>query len=608
MNMPSPAETTSALGPDTPAPPSTPPPAGQLDAGTVVGERYLVESFLGVGALGERYQASDQSEGKPVLLKLLSLELVQDAARRGLLEQDVAIAGQLEHKNIAAHYGLVTEGERRFLVGELVDGLTLRQMLDRKRETGTAFSLKGAYNLVTHLCNALEYAHGALVHGLVSPDTVWVNGAGRVKLADFGLGRALAGIERLAERLSPEAQACRAPELLRPMTPFDRRADVYSVGALLFELLAGRPPRELEPLSLAAQGVPSALDAVVQRCLQPTPNARYGHIAELRQAVHAACAKALDLSPTTGTSAAPPPLPGRGAPPPLPGARRTPPQATPARRPTPLQMQVAATERWLIQKDKLDFGPFTLADVKAQIEAGQVRANHLVVDMETGERMPVREHPMLRELAIVAENRLEAGRQLESIAAEERAHRKRMTMLLASGIAALLLAVGGGVLWVVKHPSQPQERIVYRDRGGDTIKLELSTKVDEPPAGKAGTRHTHRRKAVGSSGTYDDSINLGDATEGGGDETLSQEQVQQVMSAHISLLSGCLLEERRRNPDTKGVSFDFIIKGSGQVAGVKANGSTGTPLAACIYGKLQSVQFPKFNGAKTHASFSLAFK
>lgn len=604
MNMP--AETTSALGPDSSAATS----GGQLAVGSVVAGRFAVEAFLGVGALGERYQATDRNSGGPVLLKLLSPELVADGARRGLLEQDVSIATQLDHKNIAVHQGLSTEGERLFLVGELVDGMTLRQMLDRKREAGNAFSLKGAYNLVTHLCNALEYAHGVLVHGLVSPDTVLVNGAGRVKLADFGLGRALAGVERVAERLSPEAQACRAPELLRPMTPFNRRADVYAVGVLLFELLAGRPPRELEPLSLAAQGVPSALDAVVQRCLQPAPNARFAQIAELRQAVHAACAKPLGLTP----AAAPPPpppsaTPGRGTPPPPPGqaASRTPPQALPARRPTPLQMQVAATERWLIQKDKLDFGPFTLADVKAQIEAGQVRASHLVIDMETGERMPVREHPLLRELAIVAEHRLEAGRQLENIAAEERAHRKRLMMLLASGIAAVVLAVGGGVLWIVKHPSQPQERIVYRDRGGDTIKLELSTKVDEPAA-KAGTKRAHHRKAGGTGGTYDDSINLGDATEGGGDETLSQEQVQQVMSAHISLLSGCLLEERRRNPDTKGVSFDFIIKGSGQVAGVKANGSTETPLAACIYGKLQSVQFPKFNGAKTHASFSLAFK
>jgi hypothetical protein len=107
---------------------------------------------------------------------------------------------------------------------------------------------------------------------------------------------------------------------------------------------------------------------------------------------------------------------------------------------------------------------------------------------------------------------------------------------------------------------------------------------------------------------FDDSTVLGDASEGGGDETLDGPTVQRVMTQNFKVLVGCVKEERSRNSSLHNVDMDFIIKGSGQVSAVKVNGQTAGAFASCMYGKMQTVAFPKFNGSKTHASFSLSLK
>jgi hypothetical protein len=80
------------------------------------------------------------------------------------------------------------------------------------------------------------------------------------------------------------------------------------------------------------------------------------------------------------------------------------------------------------------------------------------------------------------------------------------------------------------------------------------------------------------------------------------------MTQNFKVLVGCIAEERHRNSGLHNVEMDFIIKGTGTVSAVKVNGQTGTPLASCMFGKMQTVMFPKFNGNKTHASFSLNLK
>ncbi len=267
------------------------------------------------------------------------------------------------------------------------------------------------------------------------------------------------------------------------------------------------------------------------------------------------------------------------------------------------------TERWLIQKDKLDFGPFNMPEVRSQIEAGRILGEHIIVDTENGERRKVKDHPQLRALVLDAEARLAMESKEKEEAAARHKHRSRITLLLG-GIFIAVIGGGGGIFWYYQHHQKVVvQKELVRDDSYDFMKgVEISMKVD-PPAPKK--PHPGGGKKVNKNGKneFSDVTNLGDASEGGGgDETLDQAVVQRVMTQNFRVLVGCIAEERRRNPSLRAVDMDFIIKGTGNVAAVKVNGQTSSPLSSCMYGKMQSVTFPKFNGAKTHASFSLALK
>jgi serine/threonine-protein kinase len=654
--------------------------APRIAAGVTLNDRYQVDDFAGPSAYGEVYRGRDLSDGRLVIIKAINPGLLADARVRTKLEKEIQIAVQLDHKNVGATYGLfgamVGSDAVAYLAAEYVDGQTLREMIEKKRAAGRTFSLKGTYNVIAHLCNALVYAHGATVHGGLTPDSVLVNSAGRVKVVDFGLARTLRPLDHFQAQVGSGGLAALPPEMATAPDTADARADLYSVGVILFELLTGRPPSEsFERPSAVVPGVPPAVDEVVATCLQPLPNNRYPDAQAVKEALHAALGA--DLEGAAGNQARPlaappagkPQPPAAAAPPKMPpgkpaAAAPPPPKAPPGRTPqndppsmppisssprppsgpgakppagppkpaaqapvidksfnvdSALSSVDEQTERWLIQKDKLDFGPFNMRDVRSQVEAGKILGDHTIIDTENGERRKVKDHPQLRQLVMETETKLAEKQRVEMEDADKRKHRGKVTLLLA-GMFLALAAAGGGVFFYFKKTSEAEVARKQKEAdlldaqakseaaAADFLKgVEISLKVD-PPAPK--TTHRVRRPGArpGSKDEFSDVTNLGDASEGGGDETLDQSVVQGVMKNNFKILVGCILEERRRNPGLRNVDMDFIIKGTGSVSAVKVNGQTGSPLASCMYGKMQTVSFPKFNGAKTHASFSLSMK
>ena len=648
--------------------------AEQIESGTVIGSRFQVESLLGQGALGRVSRAVDQKTQRPVALRFLSEGICQDAVVLERLRKQIQIASKLQHKNIIRVFGLGKEGDLHYVVMEHVEGQSLRNLLDKKKASHNTFSLKGAYNVVAHLCNALHHAHSSLVHGLPGPRSILVNTVGRVKLGEFGIYNSLAAN---TEELSHLGDLyCMAPEMMADPAAATPAADVFSVGVLLFELLTGQPPAPGSTVpSQIVSDLGSEVDEVVGRALQPNPADRYSDIRQLKAAFYAAISGSIDAplsalpagsgngedgaswveSPTpppvpvegpalaarppaaTPPAAAPPAVAGPAAPAPAaPGTGGNPfliaptagaPGAPAAVASNSAQRQISMeelladsggdeTERWLVQKDRLDFGPFSLGELKQQLYTREFTPNEMVLNKETGDVVRIRNHPDLREFIIHLESHF-AHKEADQMEVQrlDKEKRSRTFTLLAVALALIILGACGAVAaWFLTKDPEIEERIVYREKEANIEKLlsgvEITWKKEQIKKKRKHRRKRPRRKTAAgkAEGEGSDVTYLGDATKEGGDERLAQSVVERVMQKNFRKLVPCFHAALRANPSLREVNIDFNIKGSGNVSFAKVNGKSSGALQICILGKMKSVKFPSFDGAMTPASFSLSLK
>ncbi|MBW2734747.1 MAG: protein kinase [Deltaproteobacteria bacterium] len=633
--------------------------AQALTPGNIIGGRFQVEAHLGGGGLGDLYKALDQKTEKPVAIRILASELARSDEVMERLRGQIKRASGLNHKNIARVFGMGKEGSLRYLASEYIEGHSLRQLVERKRRTGKTFSLKGAYNVIAHLCNALEEGHHQLIHGLPGPGAVIVNRAGRVKLADFGIVAAMqpnsAFFDQLGDRYAM------APEL--PLAPesITAAADVFTVGVVLHELLTGVPPSTpREPMSNLVNGINPAVESVVNRCLQGEPSGRFTTLAEVKAAFYAAIQDDSVQDPVAQKPQPPtqahvqaqpqpqpqaplavvsPQAPPQGAPSgpvvtpmgPLGGIQPQPtgpfglaPSATTSGTFNPLDAQLGAgpqavniqsllaetgdaTERWLIQKDRLDFGPFSLGDIKQQMYKGEFSGDEIIVDQETGDRGSIRHHPDLAEFTRVLERHQQVEAAHQNVAQADRQDRRRRALVVSIVMVSLVVLAGAGIgLWyfVFRKPPETREKIVYRDRPGNlSIKVAFNSEpADQAKKRRAWRKRPRRRKkqASGSDVTY-----LGDASKSGGDALLSQGKIQRTMARGVNKLTRCVQNEYRRNRTLRKVTIAFGVKGSGDVSYSKVNGQTSGPFHRCISRKMRLIKFPKYDGGLTHASFTM---
>src|SRR5882757_10053387 len=169
-------------------------PTNQLSAGATIGGRFRIEGPLFQDAVSQTYRAADLGQGAPVALRVLPLRLL--GAHAAQLEADVEKASAIVHENLVEVVMVGREADFYFIATELLDGQTLREFVDGKRGEGRGVSFRGACNLVAHITNGLERAAAFMPHGGLNPASVWVNKAGRVKVADLGLPRTLPALAR----------------------------------------------------------------------------------------------------------------------------------------------------------------------------------------------------------------------------------------------------------------------------------------------------------------------------------------------------------------------------------------------------------------------------
>jgi serine/threonine protein kinase/Tfp pilus assembly protein PilF len=247
--------------------------------------RYRLERRLGEGGMGLLYRATDVALGRAVALKLLARHLVSDESSKARFVQEARAASALDHPNIATIHDIGEVDGELFIVMALYDGESLKQQLERKR-----FPVEEAVEILRQVATGLEAAHRAgIVHRDIKPANVLRTSSGTVKILDFGVAKLLGDSQA---QMTQAGQAVgtvlyMSPEQVRGQA-VDARSDLWSVGVLAYELLAGVSPFQTdsspttvarilqeEPPSLTTvPGVPDWLARLVSQLLNKNPAER----------------------------------------------------------------------------------------------------------------------------------------------------------------------------------------------------------------------------------------------------------------------------------------------------------------------------------------------
>jgi hypothetical protein len=597
--------------------------AGRLPPGSrLAGGRYTLGKCERLGPFGELYLATDATSGTPLSIHLIDPRLVQSRELLDQLAEAVRRASALGHKNLAHVIELAVEGEHTYIATELVEGHSLRELLDRKRQTGTVgFGAKGAINILTNVAGALGASAPLVSHGALTVDGVAVSRSGRIRVTDFAVWPLVPVLARMAGPIP----GC-APEVMAGAPPSEA-SDVYSLGALLYEVLVGAPPiKGCTRPSQAVPGVSTVVDQIIARAMSPSPERRYPGAGALAEATARALSGAARL-----TASHPPQQVAHGSGVALRGsvghadsqpslaeslAGAAPPGSAKV---AVSSSQVSAVmgerdEKYLISKGKLDYGPFSLAQIAQQIGADHILPGHVIIDKDTGDRRAVDKHPLLAELVDVAKHKRD---ELRRAHAEDQhaTQEKRRGTALYTFIGVGVLALGGGAVLLVHALSAAKHddsaALSSLEAGSLDAKISFPSKAERQ---KRAHRSAGGRRGGGTGGTavaggvaggWDDSLNLDLAGEGdddGGSDRLSDDQVNPVIQRQGGGLARCLTSSSTHN-----AMIEFIVKPTGDVSYVRVNGQTGTSVANCIRGVMVKTRFPSFNGTRSKHYFDMSY-
>jgi predicted Ser/Thr protein kinase len=247
-----------------------------------------IKEVVGHGGMGTIYKALQPQLDRLVALKLLSPELSRDPAFAQRFSHEAQALARLNHTNIVRIFDFGRAGGFYYFLMEYVDGVTLGNLIKQR-----ALHPEEAQRIVIEICHALQYAHEeGIVHRDIKPSNILLDKKGRVKIADFGLAQLVSKASKGSEEAQPMmimgTPRYMAPEQLDTPWKVDRRADLYSVGVLLYEILTGELPQARFELPSRKAGADPLLDEIVYRALARQPRRRYQSAEDMRAAVEAA--------------------------------------------------------------------------------------------------------------------------------------------------------------------------------------------------------------------------------------------------------------------------------------------------------------------------------
>ena len=253
--------------------------------GRLLDNRYEIQEVLGVGGMAVVYKARCHRLNRLVAIKILKDEHAKDEEFRRRFHAESQAVAMLSHPNIVSVYDVASTGDANYIVMELIDGITLKQYMEKKG----ILNWKETLHFAIQIGKALEHAHSrGIVHRDIKPHNVMVLKNGSVKVTDFGIARVMSKSNTLTKEalgsvhyISPEqAKGGRV----------DSRSDIYSLGVVMYEMITGRPPYDGEsPVAVAIQhinggarmpsvlnpNIPGGLEQIIMKAMAHDPAGRY---------------------------------------------------------------------------------------------------------------------------------------------------------------------------------------------------------------------------------------------------------------------------------------------------------------------------------------------
>lgn len=619
----------------------------------VIAGRFELRGLAFEDGFGVVVGAIDRKTNKPVTLRKLRSEALTTAARAALRS-----IGSFSHPNVVPALGVVAGTGEALLVQGPLTGQQLGAYVATRRTGGKPISLRGAYNVVAHVCNALTAIHGAGPHagphGAVRPAAVWIGDDGKVQLADLVIARAAlasGGIVGL-----PEAEAAYLAPELKAGGPATSASDLFGLGALLYVLLTGRSPQEafIAPSQAHPEASP-AVDNELLRALAPDPRARHASPDAFRSALLATLAEAeqettsdfgVEVEVEVNLASLPPSRrPGyrTGEMPAvkLPPNPRVPHDAPTAGmrvslgeafRPSLVEVDLGEVEaarerrplgevdlknvlakiteddapRWMVVKNGMDHGPFSGRQLVNMIISGEALSSHEVLNSDTGVRGKLSEFNEFKDFLTQYELRRGEQQRAQALASAEKSEKRGAFFKVGVGLAAVaLIAIAGGLYALSRSGagsgSHDEANLDMYKRG----ELEVSGSAGILPTLKPGSRRAGGSRSAGGGGggmSYEDAmmqaVDIGSSASGGGEQQLSAGTVAGVMNKHLNQLYGACV---KGNPGK--VKVDIALAGSGEVLGVSVDAADAS-LQRCVADQVRRIRFPSFQSPRMGARYS----
>ena len=255
--------------------------------GTLFANRYEVMTEGHKGGMGAVYKCKDTKLNEIVALKVIHPRLLSSSQALTRFRQEVSISRKLQHANIVRVFNLEESDGNEYFTMEWIEGPTLRDVITKRKRDNRPFSLDEANKIIGQLADALINAHKHTIHRDIKPENILVTDEKdfKVKLSDFGIAKMLSPSQFTSTSMQMGTPYYMAPEQKIDSGNIDKRADIYALGVVLFELLTLENTIGFELPSEINKDLPTTIDAIIKKAVATKPDDRYADAKDLSEAL-----------------------------------------------------------------------------------------------------------------------------------------------------------------------------------------------------------------------------------------------------------------------------------------------------------------------------------